>query len=214
MVLPLSSNSAGIIPDSGINSDSIPPSVLSNLTGSVSALFYFPESGPVVCFNKGTLILILNKEFQDEWVPIETLTLDTLVKTYLHGYRKIKFIGCGTLQNHVDDIMGSTMYRLPKEDDMPEDLIVTRGHSILVDTMDDDEKTKNLQFLGITEIPKLDDKKLLLACASKKFVQINDDNKYTYYHIILENDGVLEKKYGVWANGVLCETLHELHVLC
>jgi hypothetical protein len=211
MVLPLASVPTGIISESVLESP-FPSSISGNLIGGVPfTLAYIPSFAEVAapCFNKGTLILILNKDFKEEWVPIETLTLGTLIKSYLHGYRKLKFIGCGTLKNHVDDVMGSTMYRLPEEGDMPHDLILTRGHSILVDTMDDDETTKNLEFLGIHEIPKLDDKKLLLSCASKKFIQINDDNEYTYYHIVLENDGDLEKKYGVWANGVLCETLPE-----
>jgi hypothetical protein len=197
---------------SGLNGqydNSLGPNSSLSGTGNSAISNFANDSGDAPCFNKGTFILILNKNMEEEWVPIETLTLGTLIKSYLHGYRKLKFIGCGTLKNHVDDVMGSTMYRLPKEGDMPDDLIITRGHSILVDTMDEDEATKNLDFFCVDTIPQLDDKKLLLCCASKKFIQINDDNEYTYYHIVLEHDNDVGKKYGVWANGVLCETIPE-----
>jgi len=35
---------------------------------------------------------------------------------------------------------------------------------------------------------------------------LENTNLYTYYHFILENDGDNDKRYGVWANGILTET--------
>ena len=44
---------------------------------------------PPICFNKGTKILCLNKNFEEEYIPIENLNKNDLVKSYKNGYRKI-----------------------------------------------------------------------------------------------------------------------------
>ena len=54
--------------------------------------------------------------------------------------------------------------------------------------------------------PTIDDKFLLLSAVSKKFMKLENNNEYTYYHFILENNGNDEEKFCAWANGVLTET--------
>ena len=37
-----------------------------------------------------------------------------------------------------------------------------------------------------------------------------DKNKYTYYHLVLENEETNHNKpYGIWANGLLAETMRQ-----
>ena len=55
-------------------------------------------------------------------------------------------------------------------------------------------------------IQKIEDKYLLLAGLSDKFVKLTDSSLYTYYHFTIENGGNDNLRYGVWANGVLTET--------
>jgi hypothetical protein len=162
-----------------------------------------------LCFNEGSLILTINPNGEEEWVKIENLYLGKLVKTYLHGYRKIKLIGSGKLRNNVNEPW-KCMYKLPKNgNNIFEDLVITGAHSILVDKIDDDDEYSSTKEYFEGNFRYIDDKILLLSCVSKKFIKLTDDNEYTYYHLVLENDGDITRRYGVWANGVLTETTNE-----
>ena len=56
---------------------------------------------PPICFNQGTKILCLNKDsLEEEYKSIETLRKGDLVKTYLHGYKKIHLIGKNNMRNN------------------------------------------------------------------------------------------------------------------
>jgi hypothetical protein len=170
----------------------------------VSATFtIIPISDPT-CFNEGTKILCLNKNLEEEYIPIETLKKGDLVKSYKHGYRKIDLIGKNTLVNNPSKF-NECMYKMEKteENGLLEDLIVTGGHAILVDELGE-HKQENDKIFG--ETPKIDGKYLLLSCVSKNFTKIEETTSYTYYHLTLENNGDDEERFGIWANGVLTET--------
>jgi hypothetical protein len=156
------------------------------------------------CFNEGTKILCLNNDFFEEYRLVENLRKGDLVKSYKHGYRKIDLIGKNQMINN-PDVWNKCMYKMKKSD-----LIVTGGHSILVDTIDSpEEEEENNKKFG--EPIQIDDKKLLLASVSKDFEKLEDKNLYTYYHFVLENNGNDEERFGVWANGILTETPSKSH---
>ena len=160
------------------------------------------------CFNKGTKILFLNiKTNKDEYILIENLQKEMLVKTYLHGYKKIEFIGKGFGKNS-NKCSVYNMYKF-KSNNFDEPLIITGGHSILVDNLGDYEK-KNKEFFG--ENKKIDDKLLLLAVVTDDFVEMEDNYEFIYYHFVLENNDEYGQ-YGIWANGVLTETASKHHFL-
>jgi hypothetical protein len=166
---------------------------------------------PPACFIEGSKIYahINNK---DTYVPIQDLKKGDLVKTYLHGYRKIKMIGKNTLKNDPSK-WNSCIKRLPKNRlGAFEDLILTGAHSILVDNLSEKEKSGQLAIYNTID-RKVDGKYLLLAFASENFEKVNDNNTYTYYHFVLEHDDDVNARYGVWANGVLTETQSEKHFL-
>jgi hypothetical protein len=163
------------------------------------------------CFIEGSKIYahVNNK---DTYVPVQDLKKGDLVKTYLHGYRKIKMIGKNTLKNDPSK-WNSCIKRLPKNRlGAFEDLILTGAHSILVDNLSEKEKSGQLAIYNTTD-RKVDGKYLLLAFASENFEKVNDNNTYTYYHFVLEHDDDVNTRYGVWANGVLTETQPEKHFL-
>jgi hypothetical protein len=156
------------------------------------------------CFNEGTKILCF-KNKKDRYVPIEQLQSGDFVKTYKYGYRKIDLIGKNYLWNNPTNF-SHCMYKMAKTDTngLLEDLIVTGGHSILVDDLGQYKECNQRLFHGTT--PKIEDKYLLLAAASNEFVQLTEPKKYTYYHFIVENNDDDNEQFGVWANGVLTET--------
>lgn len=154
------------------------------------------------CFNEGTEILILNKEFKQEYVPVETIKRGDLVKSYKHGYRKIELIGKNKMVNQ-PETFGNCMYRMIKTDtnDLTKDLTLTGWHSILVDSLGDCEEENKKFITG-----QIDHKYLLLCSVSKEFKKIETHEEFTYYHFCLENDGDVNNRYGVYANGMLTET--------
>jgi len=160
------------------------------------------------CFNEDTKILCLNRDGQEEYIPIQNLRKGDLVKSYLHGYRKIDLIGKGRMINNID-VWNDSMYILEKTDDngLIEDLIVTGGHAILVDQLSDQDlqNYKLNNVFGNGQPIMIDDKFLLLAGLSSLFKQLTEQKKFTYYHLILESNDD-DERFGVYANGILTET--------
>ena len=162
------------------------------------------------CFNEDTKILCVDHESGNEmYRPVQELQVGDLVKTYKHGNRKIKLVGKGKLLNKSDNRWQDSMFKLNKTEDngLTEDLIVTGWHSVLVDELTDDMLAKYNKCCFRHAM--IDDKCLLVAGLSDKFTKIEDEQVFTYYHFVLENDGDMLKRYGVWANGILTETLIE-----
>ena len=159
------------------------------------------------CFNEGTKILCLNKNFEEEYVPIENLRKGDIVKSFKHGYRKIDLIGKRTMMNNPNKCK-ECMYKMEKTEmnGLIEDLIVTGGHSILVDNLGNYEEENKKLLEGIQQI---DNKYLLLAAVSNEFVKLENTNLYTYYHFTLENNNNTDERFGVWANGILAEITSE-----
>jgi hypothetical protein len=176
-------------------------SVLDNLNESI---LYFEGATPLLCFDESTEILCLDGNLKEVYVPIFQLKVGDFVKSFKHGFRRISTIYKNSLINNIHNFQ-SCMFLMPKNETMTKDLIVTGGHSILVDDMTDNELIKNSAYFNNTN-PKIDDKHLLLAAASEKFTALENDNEYTFYNFCLENEGDDESRYGVWANGVLVET--------
>jgi hypothetical protein len=168
-------------------------------------------SNVTFCFNEGTKILCLNEELFDEYVAIEQLQLGNYVKTYKHGYRKIIKIIKGSFRNNLDK-WNMCMYKMIQSESngLLEDLIVTGGHSILVDSITEEQQAK-YDEMGISEFSKetIDGKHLLLACVSDQFAPMSDNEVYTYYHLLINNDNDDEERFGIWANGILTETPNE-----
>jgi hypothetical protein len=158
---------------------------------------YIQSTEPGICFNKGTKILCYSKETENRiYIPIEKLKSGDLVVSYLHGILPIRNIAHSTMINNpiIDD---ECMYRMRKNENMIDDLIVTPYHSILVDEM----SRKERRLMKRTKT--INDKKMVYAKYSDQFEKVRDNNKYTYYHFSLDGPN---KQYGIWANGVLTES--------
>ena len=168
------------------------------------------KTNSTVCFNDDTKILCLNSlNLEDEYIPIQDLKKGYLVKTYLHGYHKIEYIYQSFIVNNPNQ-WDHCMYKMEKteENGLLEDLILTGGHSIMVDSISEveQERYNKLGLSNFAKENKVDEKYLLLASVSEQFIPLTDTNIYTIYHFCLENNGDDTKRYGVWANGILTET--------
>lgn len=161
---------------------------------------------PPICFNSGTLILCYGST-EDIWKPVESLKKGELVKTYLHGYRRIDTIISTEIENNCNGLF-ECMYRLPKTKDMKEDLIVTGGHSIMEDELPEKvlEMYEMNDWFNRGKDSMIDGKYMVLACLSDKFEKVMTKKKFQIFNFALENDGDENKRYLVWANQVLTET--------
>ena len=179
-------------------------SVLDDL---VQSILNFSGDTPILCFDESTEILCLNKNLEEVYLPISELEVGTIVKSYKHGYRRISLIHKKSFINDTSNF-SSSMFLMPKNENMTKDLILTGGHSILVDNITDNELIENHKYFNYTNYnnPKIDGKQLLLCCVSEKFTALENNKEYTVYNFCLENDGDDKARYGVWANGFLVET--------
>jgi hypothetical protein len=160
-------------------------------------------SSDIPCFNHDTKILCLNKNLKEEYVPIQSMRKGDLVKTYLHGYKKIKSIGVNRFQNDPSNYR-KCMYIMKKGKhvNLNEDLIITGDHSILVEYIFKNEKI--LMRKRFMEEKKIDSLKLVMSSVSNFFEKITNKDEYTYYHFCVEDDDA-DRNFGVWSNGILSE---------
>lgn len=170
---------------------------------------------PAECFKKGTQILCEN----DIYIPIEELKIGTLVKTYKHGYKKVTtilydkvFNMCSHDKTCKDSLQNicNQMYTYPRESNpyLIADLHITGGHSLLLDTLTDEESNNMSQINWAKEDFMIEDKYKLLACYNPKFNISTEQDGVDVYHFTLETPENAKSThvYGVYANGILAES--------
>jgi hypothetical protein len=165
--------------------------------------YYLYPSAP--CFLEGTQILC-QVDGKETYVPIEQLKPGSLVKTSLDGYKPIKYIGKGSLQNPgTDERIENRLYKCSpsKYPELKEDLYITGCHSILVDTLNEQERKETKEHLG--DIFVTDRKYRLMACVDARAEPCCSEGSYTIWHFALEHEDI-KMNYGVYANGLLVET--------
>jgi photosystem II stability/assembly factor-like uncharacterized protein len=168
------------------------------IVGTANSTIYYTSSP--LCYEKNTFILVLEND-EEVYKKVCELKVGDLVKTYKQGYKKIKIIKSFKYKvfNKENDL--NYLYRMKENG-----IILTGGHSILVDEFSEEEENLDKKY-GFTQ--NIEDKKLLLACISNRFEKIDDDKEYELYHFSLENDDRL-RHYGVYINdGILSESSSE-----
>ena len=172
-----------------------------DILGSTASPFYGATNVllSITCYEANTLILILENN-EEVYKKVSKLKVGDLVKTYKKGYKKIKLLHSFKYKPP-SGIKGLNMLYKHKENGV----IITGGHSILVDELTEQEKINNLKQCGFNKT--IEDKKLLLACSSDKFKKIDDCCKeYHLFHFSLETDDPKEH-FGVYiTDGILSES--------
>ena len=163
----------------------------------------------IECFKKGTKILCENDFGFEVYIPVEELKRGDRVKTYKHGYQPIIMHShsrsCDYVQTAYNQIY---TYSHESNPDLIEDLHLTGGHSLLLDTLTDEEAANMEKVHWPTkEEYMVDDKYKLLACYSSKLC-IAAEQGVEIYHFTLEppENANSNHVYGVYANGVLVES--------
>jgi len=166
-----------------------------------------------MCFKEKTLILcLMNKKLR--YLPIEYLNQFTYVYTKNDGFKKIKFLIKTRLLNSLTRTINK-LYTMKKtkQNSLITDLYVTGSHSILKDNLTEEENNKMIRLLDKIKEHNfnrfLDEKHKVIACFHKEFEQYNEQGYFNIYHIVLENNGDIEKNYGIYANGILVESTNE-----
>ena len=166
----------------------------------------------ISCFHKNTKVLAYINE-KEVYTPIHTLKKGNLVKAYKHGYKPIIGIGKKKIVNNVDLLERSknNLYLLSKEKfpELIEDLILTGCHSLLVDDLSNEQKESILENYNNFYIT--DDKYRLETYLELKAEPYKLEKDCEIWHLALENENYTHN-YGIWANGLLVETISERYL--
>jgi len=161
---------------------------------------------PYTCFHPDSKILSWKNGKEGNY-PISSLRKGDFVKTYKHGYLKIDGIGKTIVLNPGNnERVKSRLYRLTNKEfpELFEDLIITGCHSLLVDSLTEEQKQKILETYG--EFKITNDKYRLEAYLEPKAKPWEEECEIEVWHLALECQDYY-KNYGIWANGLLVETI-------
>jgi hypothetical protein len=170
---------------------------------SNSLQYTYGSSPPIPCFKEDTKILT-----DQGYKLIQDLRKGDLVKTLLHDFLPIDMIGKREMhhpasQHRIKD----QLYQCSKDqfgDKVFEPLILTGGHSILIDDfISKEQREKVIEVNGDTYVT--DRKYRLPACADPRASVYEHPGTYTIYHVALENCDYY-MNYGIYANGLLVES--------
>jgi hypothetical protein len=88
---------------------------------------------------------------------------------------------------------------------MFKDLVITGGHGILKERLSQDELNLDKQwFISNKRYSVIDNMYVQRAAFSNDFIKIQEIKNFTCYSLCLR--GSENRRYGIWANGVLSES--------
>ena len=216
--------STKVITDTTVNSITFTDISTNSFDYGMSNLFVYKEndnpnddpgndiqiSDPMVinatCFLEGTKILAMDKKRILKYIPIEKLKPGMLVKTLHAGFVPIKYIGYSTIYNPGlatrvrDQLFKCTKSKYPE---LIEDLVLTGNHSVLVDTITDQEREQITETLGGIYVTER--KYRLPVFNDKRAVTYEHRGDFRIWNLALENEDYYSN-YGIYANGLLVET--------
>lgn len=156
---------------------------------------------PVVCFKEGTKILT-----DKGYLQIENLRKGDLVKTLNNGFVPINIIGTSEMNNLGNNSrVRERLYKCSTEKypEVFEDLYITGCHSILVDTLTDEQRAKLIEL--VDRIFVTDGKYRLIACVDERAEPFIKEDVFNVWHLALEHSNEV-MNYGIFANGLLVES--------
>jgi len=167
------------------------------LTGFIGQ---FSAGGGAPCFKQNTKILTYGG-----YIPIQDLKRGDLIKTIQDGFKPVSLIGKSHIVHNQEHPKKDQLYKCSqsKYPELFEDLIITGGHAILVDSFKEGEREQVIQFYG--KLFSTGTKYRLPVCLDTRAASYEDEGEHTIYHIALEHDNIYSN-YGIYANGLLVES--------
>ena len=161
----------------------------------------------VICFLTGTKILCF-QDSKTQYINVENLKEGTLVRTLKHGYLPITMIGCRMISSSVNNDPFERLYCYPKEksSQLLEDLYITGGHSLLVDTLSTQQEENIRDSFGRLFV--MDQKYRLMACFCSEMEPITLESNQYIWHFSLPHENKFFA-HGIYANGLLVESCPE-----
>jgi hypothetical protein len=155
------------------------------------------------CFKSDTKILT-----NEGYICVQDLAKGDLIETLRNGYMAIHTIIKKEIYHNVSkERIKDQLYVLSAEkypEIINEDLVITGGHSILVDTLSD-KQIKDTAVYWKDMLYKTDDKYRLLTVINEKATSFQESGMFTIFHFALESEDD-DINYGVYANGILVES--------
>ena len=161
------------------------------------------------CFLEGSRILTDNG-----YVPVQDLRVGDMVKTVSSGFVPVHAVGVGEIeQTCLEQRLDHQLYVCPTKN-FPEafnDLVITGFHSILVtEFRSEEEKGETRKMLS--GLPMTDGYWLVPARVDRRTEVYGKLGVHKIYHVCLECEDSY-KKYGIYANGILVESISKSHLL-
>jgi hypothetical protein len=159
------------------------------------------------CFKEDTKILT-----DKGYVAIQDLRKGDMVKTLHDDYKAIAMICKEEVHHNSHEERNRSQlfkYSSTNHPEVFEDLVITGGHSVLVDSLHENEEKETKQWINECDM-KVDNKCRLLAFIDETCDVYEVDGQHTIYHFALEGD--YHKNYGVYANGLLVEACNQCYL--
>ena len=163
------------------------------------------SNNSVLCFKEDTKILCFVND-KEEYLPIQDIRRDTLVKTYSNGYKKVDIIGTKKMYNPGNNLKSKDrLYKCTKENypEITEDLIITGCHSILTNHVTVEQRKLTEELMGNVYVTE--NHYRLPACVDDRAEPYTVGGLHNIWHIALEHSDYY-MNYGIYANGLLVET--------
>jgi len=168
-----------------------------NLTNIQGTNWTISDSG-LACVHESTDFLCY-VDNEEKYINIKDIKPGFLVKTYEEGYVKVKHIFRQRCFNSTKNRMSKFfVMNKSKNDLLTKDLIITGGHSILVDELTEEQHNK-MKSTGIKYL-SIYDKYKLVTFFNEDFVGKTDESEERVYLLVLEADDD-HKVYGAYVNG-------------
>ena len=175
--------------------------------------FFYSLYGDLINYREYTCFKEDSNILTDKgYVPIQDLRKGDLVQTLNDGYKEISVIGKQEMYHNISEENKRNQlykYSSDKYPEIFEDLVITGGHSILLDSLSEEELEKQKEWISESDL-LIDNKYRMLAFLDEKSVTYESPGLYTIYHLALEGD--YNKNYGIYANGLLVEACSQQYL--
>jgi hypothetical protein len=174
------------------------------VTMSTNTGAYYTDS-PVCYHDEVSIMCVVTSEegeVSTKYICLKDVNAGDVVRTYGEGDIRIKFLHRFPYCVMDDSTPINCLYKR-----IDSEMIVTGGHSILVDELSD-AAVAGQKTLGFDQ--SIGDKKLQLACFDPRFERLYTRKVISMCHVVLEHDNQPGRHYGVYVdNGLISETCSE-----